>query len=482
MIWRLLAVLLLWAVPVQAFPHHGGPGIPYVPATIDPGPSLALYNAPYYTCVTNYYVSTTGNDSNNGTSSGTPWLTLAHAASQSVAAGSCINIVPGLYSQSSLLTIANGGNAATATGLVAWRCQVMPFSFSAGALQGEGTGCHVQASGAITGDLVDVTASYVIVDGLELDGNSFDVTGACYNMNSGGLVAIHHMWIVNSDTHGCGAGGIFDSSSYTYVIHDVNHDNSGANFEGNGISVYEPLGISGYSPTTLDNLWCATIPSNICFQIVVAYTVSYHNYDIQSGSSNTDGEGLIFDTFDHTQTSCPGPGVCPFAGNALALGNLLYYNGGSGLRVYNNTAGATVYNVNNTAYDNQWDTHYTSVQKADYWMQVADNVYWLNNIVYSVVSGSATFYLDGGTSNIANNNISYPGSKTVVVAPPTYSLTGPGANLDGTDPLLTSLTPNQAAQNFALTGSSPAISFATPFSLWPTTDDGACQHQLTTCP
>ncbi|WP_366182490.1 right-handed parallel beta-helix repeat-containing protein [Flavobacterium ovatum] len=44
---------------------------------------------------TNYYVSATGNDANNGTSSGTAWKTLAKVNSQSFTAGSIINFESG---------------------------------------------------------------------------------------------------------------------------------------------------------------------------------------------------------------------------------------------------------------------------------------------------------------------------------------------------------------------------------------------------
>jgi hypothetical protein len=43
-----------------------------------------------------YYVSSTGNDSTGNGSSGTPWLTLAHAVG-SVASGDTINIVANGY-------------------------------------------------------------------------------------------------------------------------------------------------------------------------------------------------------------------------------------------------------------------------------------------------------------------------------------------------------------------------------------------------
>ena len=54
-----------------------------------PGPSeRSVQFSPYYRCVTNYYVATTGSDSNDGKAA--PWLTLQHADSMNVGAG-CVH-------------------------------------------------------------------------------------------------------------------------------------------------------------------------------------------------------------------------------------------------------------------------------------------------------------------------------------------------------------------------------------------------------
>src|SRR5271165_5817649 len=89
-----------------------------------PGPSAALFDKPYYKCATNYYVASTGSDSNNGTSPGTPWLTLQHANDSlpvgGAAAGSCINMAPGSYPGGVSLT--TGGARASSDGYVVYRC------------------------------------------------------------------------------------------------------------------------------------------------------------------------------------------------------------------------------------------------------------------------------------------------------------------------------------------------------------------------
>ena len=74
---------------------------PAADAAGGPGTSLGLFNHPYYTCVKNYYVATNGSDANNGTSPGTPWLTLQHANDTGRTAGDCVNVAPALTAMAS---------------------------------------------------------------------------------------------------------------------------------------------------------------------------------------------------------------------------------------------------------------------------------------------------------------------------------------------------------------------------------------------
>jgi hypothetical protein len=74
-----------------------------------------------YSCVRNFYVATNGSDSNPGTQAA-PWQTIQHADSNSRQAGDCINVQPGTYPSG--WTISHGGNLATPTGYVVYRCAV----------------------------------------------------------------------------------------------------------------------------------------------------------------------------------------------------------------------------------------------------------------------------------------------------------------------------------------------------------------------
>src|SRR5580704_10510414 len=96
-----------------------------------PGPSATLYGTPFYSCLTNYYVSSLSgaSDSNDGLAASVggghgPWATLTHAASVNVGAGSCINGVSG-SSWATGPSITHGGNASTSTGFVVWRCTAL---------------------------------------------------------------------------------------------------------------------------------------------------------------------------------------------------------------------------------------------------------------------------------------------------------------------------------------------------------------------
>lgn len=70
---------------------------------------------------TNYYVATTGSDSNNGTAIGTPFLTLAKAVSKATAAGDTIFVRSGTYVTGSTVKITADGTAAKHIVLTAYR-------------------------------------------------------------------------------------------------------------------------------------------------------------------------------------------------------------------------------------------------------------------------------------------------------------------------------------------------------------------------
>jgi hypothetical protein len=144
-----------------------------------PGPSADLFNAPYYSCVNNFYVSTSGNDTNNG-SHRAPWATLQHADSAKVSAGSCINVAPGTYDG---LTVTNGGNAATATGYVVYRCQQMDACTIVGTA-GQNSNSSVWFDATNVSATKPNTVNYVQFDGFVMAAQTTGDLGGAYQLTT----------------------------------------------------------------------------------------------------------------------------------------------------------------------------------------------------------------------------------------------------------------------------------------------------------
>jgi hypothetical protein len=456
-----------------------------------PGPSAALYSAnPYYACQANRYAAANGSAGNNGLTSNTPW-DLTTAANYAAPAGTCINLAAGTYTipaGNSPLSIAHGGSAPSsgaafpATTYVVWRCTTMPFSFSSGVLQGEGAGCRFLQGGSQGGSLVGINGgvSYVMFDGFEFNGNSDATDSNCLDNESSGGTS-HHIWVFNSDIHGCGQSGIqWNGTDWLYVIHNVWHDNSQTNgVDGSGASFYEPVLTPGYgSPTTQDTAFNSTTAGAV-FHIVVNYNVGFHNFNNFSGC--TDGEGIIFDDWGFQQNA-----GTPYAGHGLAMGNVMYFNGGGGVEVFSGAASTgQIWLVNNSAYNNYWSTCNSGTFRADFYHNAVFKVHTINNLAYTVGGGGILAnnvpfmgHCGGCGSNVWGTNIAFPsGSAGTFDAPNTFPTAGTNHNTDNTDPKFTSVTPSSMSNNFALQGTSPAIGFGQAFDLWQQSgpvDAGAC--------
>ena len=470
---------------------------------VKPGPSIALYNSnPYYTCTNNRYVATIGNKTNNGTSPSTPW-DITTASNYAAPGGTCINVAAGTYNLPAngggTVQIRHGGTSSAVNGYVVWRCSTMPFSFSSGALQGEGTGCVItQAVGNNDYAVIAVNAgvSYVMFDALEVGGTPAN-QGVCIDdENSGSSSATsHHIWVFNSDMHNCGQSGLqLNYTDWLFLMNNVWHDNSFTNCDmGSGLSIYEPVGLSGYTPASGHNDYWYSNTTGLNYNMVLIYNVGYHNYNGASCAPTTDGEGILLDTFDHSSDACPGVGVCPYNGNVLVMGNIMYYNGGGGLQVFSwsSKLGHATF-VNNTAFDNYWDTHNTGTWRGNIFLNNAYNITFMNNIAYAygTVNGTANQPFvgngdSGTTGNAWQTNVSYPGGLNNFGTGNTYPTSGTNHNLDGSNPLFVSVTPDSTSNNFSLQSGSPAIGFGQAFDLWQQTgsvEAGACVSSLTTCP
>jgi parallel beta-helix repeat protein len=461
-----------------------------------PGPSPALFATPFYSCARNFYVSTTGNDSNSGSET-SPWLTIQNADTSSRQAGDCINVAPGTYKAD--VVIEHGGNAPIPTGYVAYRCQTLD-------------GCHVLAPG--WGHLWGFKngGNFVVVDGFELDGNNAlqadGVADACFGSDFatyGVGNSTHHLWILNNIIHHCNLAGVdFNNKEWYYVINNtVYHNAWTSGYQGSGIGFVVVQCIEAGNPSCASGTSYAGgtgvyVPSGMDlsyappFHIVVSGNNVYDNKIAVNNpvacGAHTDGNGIIIDTFLDEATLAI---VYPY--QTLVRGNAAYANGGRGIHVFR-ASNVTV--ANNTAYGNGTDTCMNAYYLGDLSQSGGSNNVWINNVAQSVltaanpgcgkycgnrnapfIAGNSAGIVD--TGNTYSHNVTYGGlgiqlfDKDIA----NFSCTNNRCNAD---PLLA----KPGAGNFALQSGSVAISYGQLESYLPTSavDAGACSGVVATCP
>jgi len=491
-----------------------------------PGPSSALFRNPYYSCSTNYYVATTGSDSNAGTSPGAPWLTLQHANDSlpggGAAAGSCINVAPGSYPGGVSLT--TGGARAASNGYVVYRCAkldactITAAGWTTGAFNATGTG-----QGA-------AHPAYLIFDGFRMIANAayeYSVAVSCWAGNLGTAATCHHWMMLNSIIKGYGQGGIGQGDGEYYMSsHNIVYDNAvfcDGQIYGSGISYVVLKPVSGYTQTADDtnarnnaalNLIGIQGPS-FPFHNLVAWNIVYTNRNTCKGS-DTDGNGIIMDSF-----STGNGNTVQYTAPTLVAFNLSYNNGGGGVHIF---FSEDVTAANNSVYNDYLDPQNTGAARAGIDTNQSYGNTIINNLVVGIplapgaggcAFGAAPYAqfnsamigggIAGQPADVFSNNITElqggnnscwgafgedpPTGENPMFNADTYSCT---ANQCATDPGWVDVgnmstgsekkQPNGA--NFALQAASPAIGFGIGESWLPaqSMDAGACYHTLATCP
>ncbi|WP_374301818.1 DUF4082 domain-containing protein [Paracoccus sp. (in: a-proteobacteria)] len=363
--------------------------------------------------MTTYYVSTTGSDGSNG-SAGSPWRTISHAMNASLKPGDEVVVKPGTYTeQVSIIRSGTEGNNVT--------------------LRSEVPGEALIRAPAGAWNAVSINANHVTVDGFDIangDGDGIEANN------------VHHIEILNNTVHDNGESGIQTNwAEFIRIEGNVTHGNAASGWF-SGISLYQTRNITGDTDT----------PG---FRTIVRNNVSYDN--VTERGAHTDGNGIIIDDFNSTQTS----GHPKYNFPTLVENNLVYSNGGKGIAVHWSD-NVTV--RNNTSWHNNLDNQNPGTWRGELSNQDSNGTVWVNNIAVAdpTANGNNTaigFY--GNNSNVTwQDNLSYSGK----AGDPSLRLDGGNAaptaangNLLGVDPRFV----NAAGGDFHLQNGSPALNAGT---------------------
>ena len=337
---------------------------------------------------TTYYLSPTGNDSNNGLSTNYPWLSPNH----SLNCGDVILAAPGQYNNANFYTGKWGTVNCPAGNNVAWlKCATFDT-------------CKINAANN-QGMWVD--SNYWGVQGWEVTTNANNNYGTCFMAAPRwtNKVTVHHIIFANNVANGCSQGGFettnFGTAGVDYftVLGNIAYNASqGSTTCTSGISVYQPAQSDTANGT----------------HIYIAGNLTYNNFNPNqcNGTSPTDGEGIIFDTFDGSQG-----GVPPYWSQAVAYNNLVIGNGGRGIQVYNNKVGpyqSTIWINQNTVWGNNAATNQNWLGCGEIAVTDAKSVHSFGNLVSTKSAagcGKNPIYamsISGGDeSNSADNNVAY---------------------------------------------------------------------------
>jgi chitobiase/beta-hexosaminidase-like protein/ASPM-SPD-2-Hydin domain-containing protein len=356
-----------------------------------------------------------GNDANSGSSSQSPWLTPHHPLN----CGDQIIAVPGTYNNSNFYTGKWGTVNCPAGNNVAWlTCQ----TFDA---------CKIYAT-ANEGMWVD--QSYWGVEGWEISTAASDLYGTCFiaDPNWDNPVEIHHIIFANDISNGCAQAGfaLINHGSvgvdYFAVIGSIAYNAAqGSGTCASGISLYQPVKSDSLTGTHL----------------YVAGNFSYANLEPSQcgGTSPTDGEGIIFDTFDGSQGGLP----TPYTAQAVAENNIVIGNGAKGIVVFNNAVGssqAPIYLAHNTSWGNLTDPNQNWQGCGEISLDNAYNAHVTGNLVSTRSAygcGSNPIYAlavaqgNGSDQVTGNFAFGYNGYNSFFYASGSFAY---GANTLGTDP------------------------------------------------
>ena len=401
-----------------------------------------------------YYVSPGGNDNNNGLSVGSPFATLTKAQASAIAADT-IYLMTGDYPP---FTINKSGSA---SGTITYK-----------AYPGDKPLITCDSNGWWS--LLQISASFITIDGLEVKGINQSLTLAMgeanynkilaakdagttpdwqstTNTNTNGISVgdgtqvFHHITVKNCKVHECSAGGI-GSGNADYLLYENNEV-----FNNGWYCMWATSGIGAIHNISIDS------GSNM----IIRGNRVYNNYTSVKWISiraYSDGNGIIIDV-QHPEAGYPG-----YRGKILVENNVVFDNGGRGLYIM--SAQNAIFR-NNTSY---WNSKSWFSDGGEMVVFDSHDITFVNNIGWANPAYSAKNFGirdDGAWGTNANitwkNNIAFNGTvgNAAVYLNKTTTTSIDGSNKLGVNPLLINPTIVTATANFKLQTASPAIDAGT---------------------
>ena len=403
-----------------------------------------------------YYVSPSGNDNNDGLSVNAPFATLTKAHASAIPADT-IYVRTGTYPP---FTIRNSGSS---SGIITYK-----------AYPGDKPVITCGPSG--DWNLLQISASYITVDGIEVKGINDQLTLAqgeanydkilaamdagtspdyqsTTNTNTNGVSigeakigVVHHVTVKNCKIHDCSAGGA-GATNADYLVLENNEI-----FNNCWYTMWAPSGISVIHLTGTDE------GSNI----VIRGNRVYNNYTAVkwiSIKAYSDGNGIIIDVNDASDAAFPA-----YTGKFLIENNVVYDNGGRGLYIISSQNAIF---RNNTSY---WNSKKSFSNGGEMVVYASKDITFVNNIGWANPAYSSENYgirddgAWGSNSNIIwKNNLAFNGT---VGQPATFLAKTTTTSIDntnklGVNPLFVNPTIVPASADFKLQPTSPAINGGT---------------------
>ena len=413
-----------FAAVVAGLAHNAHAAMPAVPILSD--------YVPIYQCVRDFHVDAAAAPGSDG-SAEHPWKSPQAANNSGVLrAGDCVELASGAYDLDASLKLTTGGNHNAADGYVVYR-SVEPH------------GAHLIAHAGVY-QVINIQTAYIVVDGLDIDGNHASAGEA---LSVAGNPAHHHIVVEHNLIHDAGGGGLqMNDSEYFWVIGNLIYGNARINtWQESGISTYQAQAATDFTPTQADE----ALP----WHIVIAGNISHDNgetYACDTPGCHTDGNGIIIDKTLNVDRQ----GGVPYTGGVLVAGNLVYGNGGAGIQGFFSQK-VTV--ANNTVYGDHLDTQNGGTWRGELSNVNSDHVAWINNIACAVpgagILADNSAILAATMDHYDNAAVTWTRNLTCgggVKVSPANGGVRPDLNLLDRDPRFTDL----AGHGFTLRADSPA--------------------------